>query len=175
MSPARALLALAAMAATLATLTSACDGEPPHEHEFVRDAALDEAQLTSAPGDTKSHENGANCMACHSAASDSAETAGPGLFTVAASLWSGTPDDLAPLVEGASIQLRTEAFGGGDLIAEYPVDANGNVYTTDAIDFFGAPVFPHVVRGDNVISMPFPTNSGACNLCHHVGGIELIP
>ena len=145
------------------------------EEEFVRDPALDDVALTSTAADTKSHENGANCMECHSAASDAPERAGPGLFSVAGSLWAGSPGDLSPFTD-AVLQLRTDAFGAGELLIELPVDANGNVYTTEDIDFFGQAVFPHIVNGNgNTLSMPFPTNSGACNMCHQPGGIELFP
>ena len=152
---------------------AACEGGEPEP--FVRDPALDDAQLTSAAGTSESHENGTNCMECHSAATDSAETAGPGLFSVGVSLWTGSVEQLSPLV-GATIQLRTEPFGAGELIAEYISDDLGNAYTTDDIDFYAAALFPHVVHpnGEASLSMPFPTESGACNMCHHPGGIELL-
>jgi hypothetical protein len=154
-------------------VSGACDGVEPEP--FARDPALDDVQLASSATTSDSHENGENCMACHSVASNSAETAGPGLFSVGGSLWSGSPDALEPLA-GATIELRTEPFGAGEVIASIPSDALGNAYTTQEIDFFGAPVFPHVVHPNgNAISMPFPTESGACNMCHHPGGIELIP
>lgn len=162
------------LALALVIFTSACGpagdaGDDP----FSRDPALDDVTLTSAPADSKSHENGENCMRCHSAATTSVETAGPGIFSVGASLWTGSVDDLRPLA-GATIQLRTEPFGGGDIIAEIQGDSLGNAYTTDEIDFFTAPLFPHVIHGDNTLSMPFETNSGACNMCHFPGGIEII-
>jgi hypothetical protein len=166
----------AALLLALVAFAPACGGaEPdaPDDEPFVRDSTLDEAELTSAPGLAESHENGANCMACHSAASDSAATAGPGLFSVGLSLFIAGDDALAPL-SGATLELRTAPFGEGDLVASIPSDDLGNVYTTEPIDFFGAPLFPHVTRGAASISMPFPTQSGACNMCHFTGGVALV-
>lgn len=152
---------------------SACGAPANDEAPYTRPAELDGVRLSSGDGGSPSHQAGENCMACHSAASDAPERAGPGLFTVASTVWRSEGEALVPL-PGATIELRTAPFGGGELVLAIPTDAQGNAFTTEPVGFFGQSLFPHVVLEGRSVSMPFPTNSGACNMCHHTGGLEIV-
>lgn len=155
MAPRRiSLLALA--------LFVACD-EPesdplPGDPDFVRDPALDR-ELVSARGGTASHNAGSNCMECHQQFGP-----GPGRFTVAGTVLDpdGTPSP------DAVVELWTGAGGNGELVLRLEADALGNFFTTEALDLTRAPAYPFVIAADGTRTnfMPFPTLSGACNLCH---------
>lgn len=148
-------------AALAALLLGACDSEPEPflgDPDYVRDDALDVA-LVSAHGDTRSHNVGQNCMQCHQP-----HGPGPGLFTAAGTIYDA---DGAPHPDG-SIELRT---GDGALIVRIEADASGNFYTTEELPLPDTPLFPTAVSDDEQRrrSMPWPTASAACNVCH-VGG-----
>jgi hypothetical protein len=115
-------------------------------------------QLKSRRGGS-SHEAGKNCMACHGP-----NGLGPGLFTVAGTaVTSGrkpNPD--------ATILLSTQPNGAGTVVLTLQADAQGNFYSTEPLPLPDMPLFPRVEGAEplSFISMPFPTNSGACNMCH---------
>lgn len=158
----------------------ACDGGDDPGSAFVRDPALDAVTVTSEAGRT-SHEAGGNCMSCHGPNGE-----GPGRFTFAGTVFAGVraeggdtdggflPGDGSTLA-GAIVELRTAPFGGGELRHRVIADDAGNFYTTEAVDFFGEALFPTVFdpEGVDFLGMPFPTQSGACNMCHHLGGLTL--
>ena len=72
----------------------------------------------------------------------------------------------------ATVELWTMPGGQGDLVLRIEADALGNFYTTAPLDLAGAPAFPFVRSADGMSAnlMPFPTSSGACNVCHAAGG-----
>ncbi|HEX5748488.1 MAG TPA: hypothetical protein VFZ09_19775 [Archangium sp.] len=47
-------------------------------------------------------------------------------------------------------------------------DTSGNFYTTEAVPLPDTPLFPKVMNATSEAYnfMPFPTASGACNVCH---------
>lgn len=150
-------------------LASACDtgdndsgpfiGDP----DYVRDPTLD-VELISAKGDSRSHNIGENCMRCHQARGP-----GPGQFTAAGTMYDA---DGAPHSDGA-VDLKT---GDGTLVLRIHADSNGNFYTTEPLPLPDTPLFPTALSsdGERSRSMPFPTNSAACNVCHAGGaGIRL--
>lgn len=143
-------------------LLAACDRDepiPPGDPEFVRDPALD-VELVSAPGGTTSHNEGQNCMECHQAKGPA-----PGRFSVAGTVFDG---DGTPSPD-AVVELWTEPAGQGELLLRVEADALGNFYTTAAeLVLTERPAFPYVRAEDGVRAnlMPFPTMSGACNVCH---------
>jgi hypothetical protein len=131
---------------------------PPGDPGFVRDPALD-VENTSAPSETRSHNMGQNCMNCH-------QTFGPGkgLFTTAGTLYGSNG---APL-PGGSVELRTAPNGQGELVLSVAIDGNGNFFTTEELPFPDSALFPFVKGPGSAGTafMPFPTISGACNVCH---------
>ncbi|MBZ5715032.1 hypothetical protein [Nannocystis pusilla] len=154
----------------LALAPLACGDPEPEpflgDDEFVRDPALD-VELVSARGDDISHAVGDNCMRCHQE-----NGPGPGRFTVAGTLHDA---DGAPAPDGL-VELRTAPDGAGDLVLAIEVDARGNFYSTEPLAFPDTALFPTVYSGDGARKnhMPFPTSSGACNVCHAGGfGVRL--
>lgn len=143
-------------------LLSACDdvddAPAPGDPEFVRDPALDRA-LISARGGMTSHEEGENCMECHQEFGP-----GPGRFTVAGTV-VGADGGPSP---DAIVELWTAPGGQGELVIRVEADARGNFFTTEELELADAPAFPFVraAEGDGANLMPFPTRSGACNVCH---------
>lgn len=129
----------------------------PGDPRFVRDPALD-VDNVSAAGEARSHNMGLNCMNCHQA-----HGPGKGRFTTAGTLFDATGKPLA----GGTIELRTAPNGQGDLILDIAIDDNGNFFTTETLPFPDSALFPYI-RGpaQGTAFMPFPTLSGACNLCH---------
>jgi hypothetical protein len=159
-----ARLALAALAA-LSPL--ACDDDPGPfigDPDYVRDSALD-VELVSAHGDTRSHNVGQNCMQCHQS-----HGPGPGLFTAAGTIYDV---DGAPHPDG-SLELHG---GDGVLVVRIEADSNGNFYTTRALPLPDSPLLPTVLSDDEQRrrSMPWPTNSAACNVCHVGGQVIRLP
>lgn len=132
--------------------------------DYVRDPALD-VELVSANGDTRSHNVGDNCMACHQA-----HGPGPGRFTAAGTMYDA---DGAPHIDGA-LELRD---GEGQLVLRVEADSNGNFYTTEALPLPDQPLFPAVYDRDDKLrnAMPFPTSSAACNVCHVGAAVIVVP
>lgn len=126
--------------------------------DYVRDPALDVA-LRSAHGEANSHNVGENCMQCHQERGP-----GPGRFSAAGTLHDA---DGAPLADGI-LELRSAPDGNGELVLRVEADGLGNFYTTDPLPLADMPLFPTVYGPDGVGKnfMPFPTLSGACNVCH---------
>ncbi|QSQ22162.1 hypothetical protein JY651_44720 [Pyxidicoccus parkwayensis] len=123
-----------------------------------RSPELDAVSLKSQRGGT-SHEAGNNCMTCHGP-----NGTAPGRFTVAGTAVTSArkpnPD--------ATITLSTAPNGGGTVVLTLEADASGNFYTTQAAPFPDQSLYPRVTSRAtaSVNFMPFPTMSGACNVCH---------
>lgn len=119
----------------------------------------------SRNGGTESHNTGQNCMNCHKTGGS-----GEGRFTVAGTLY--TTDLSTPSPNGV-VKLYTDVNGAGQLKATIYVDAKGNFYTTEAIDFSQG-LYP-VVTGSSGNSqyMPPMISTGACNSCHGTNTTKL--
>lgn len=157
-------------AALLLLTLAACDADADAPDDpvigdpaFVRDPALD-VDLQSRHGDAISHNLGQNCMHCHQAFGP-----GRGRFSLAGTLHGV---DGEPHPDG-TIELRSAPGGGGELVLRLEVDGLGNFYTTESLPLPDTPLFPTVLSAsaDAINGMPFPTRSGACNLCHAGGAI----
>ena len=112
----------------------------------------------SQTGDTKSHNAGQNCMNCHKAGGN-----GDGQFNVAGTVYNA---QLASTFPNAVIKLYSQANGSGTLRATINGDANGNFFTTEAVDFTGG-LYPAILgSGTNIKYMSGPITSGACSSCH---------
>jgi hypothetical protein len=129
---------------------------PKTETEKPRAAELDGVKLTSS-AEKKSHFAGQNCMTCHSANGN-----GPGLFQVAGTLYTSQ----GAINPGGTIELRSAPRQGGELIVSLQADLDGNFYSTDAVGLENVRRFVVVKGARETVEMPFPTESGACNLCH---------
>jgi len=137
----------------------------PGDPRFVRDPALDVENI-SVLGEKRSHNMGQNCMNCHQA-----HGPGKGRFSSAGTVFDAMDKPLA----GGTIELRSAPNGQGDLILALDVDDNGNFFTTAPLPFPDSALFPTIKGPDGNIAafMPFPTISGACNVCH-VGAQQLL-
>lgn len=156
--------AVALVTALLAGCDDGDDGPFIGDPDYVRDPALD-VELISRNGDTRSHNIGQNCMECHQSRGP-----GPGRFTAAGTLYDA---DGAPHVDGA-VELRN---GEGKVVLRIAADSSGNFYTTEPLPLPDTPLFPTAYSSDNERSrsMPFPTRSAACNVCHAGGQVIQLP
>lgn len=158
----------ALLLAGLCLLACDSDAEPfIGDPDYVRDPALD-VNLRSSHGEAISHNIGQNCMQCHQA-----HGPGPGRFSVAGTLHDA---DGSPLPDG-TLELRSAPDGNGELVLSIEADALGNFYATDVLPLAETPLFPTVYGADGVGKnfMPFPTRSGACNVCHVGSAVVRIP
>ena len=105
---------------------------------------------------TKSQGMSGNCMTCHK---DKGEAKRDGWFTVAGTVYDETSSNVNP---NTTIKLYTEA---GDLKHTIEVDAQGNFYSTEAIDF-SVGLYPSATGVTSEIHMSFPITTGQCNSCH---------
>ena len=94
---------------------------------------------------------------------------GRGIYTLAGSLFNsdGTPaanGKVTLYADGAKTQA----------VASVDADGLGNFYTTSTLPFPNQALFVKIesADGQKSKSMPFPTLSGACNVCH-TGGSKL--
>ena len=113
----------------------------------------------SAHGATRSHNAGENCISCHRQGGE-----GKGWFTVAGTVYRSNQVDVAP---NATIELRDRPLGGGELLHTIEVDALGNFYTTEEIDFSPG-LFPGVTGDGGTRWKSLETYDGECTLCHGV-------
>jgi hypothetical protein len=142
-----------------------CMSEPeviePGDPAFDRDPSLD-VDNRSATGERRSHNMGLNCMRCHQQFGP-----GKGRFTIGLTVLGPRGLEPNPLLR----LYDAPVDAGGKLVAELRGDALGNVFTTDPMPFPEAELFPVVQSEDGARrrAMPFPTGSGACNICHKPG------
>ncbi len=107
---------------------------------------------------TKSHYAGDNCMTCHKSGGE-----GEGWFTIAGTVYTDTTG--TNILPNATIKLFTGPDGSGEVRTTIEVDALGNFYTTQNIDFSGG-LFPSVSTDSGVKYMSTSVTTGACSSCH---------
>lgn len=113
----------------------------------------------------ESHNNGQNCMSCHKSGGQ-----GEGHFNVAGSVYDSLQVSHQP---NGTVKLYTGPDGTGVLKYTIEVDAKGNFYTTENIDF-GSGLYPSVVGTAGIQHfMSTTTTTGACNSCHNVSTDKL--
>lgn len=105
----------------------------------------------------KSHNTGKNCMECHVSGGS-----GEGWFNAAGTVYDSTKTTVYP---GATVRLYSGPGGTGNIKATIQVDANGNFYTTENIDF-GNGLYPSVEGNKLKKYMGSSITAGACNGCH---------
>ncbi len=127
------------------------------ESNFLKKSE-NESQV-SKRGDDESHNEGQNCMNCHYT-----EGKGNGWYTIAGTLYA---DSLGSSVNpNGTIRLFTGPSGTGKLILSIEVDARGNFYTTDPVDFSNG-LYPSVINTSGIsLYYDTPISIGQCNLCH---------
>ncbi len=107
--------------------------------------------------DDESHNMGQDCMTCHKSGGE-----GEGWFNAAGTVYDTTQSNT---LANATIRLFTEANGGGQLKYTIEVDAKGNFYTTEDVNF-GDGLFPSVKGPTGAKFMSTSVKTGACNSCH---------
>ncbi len=116
----------------------------------------------SQNNDRRSHNNGALCQNCHKKGGDGA---GAGWFVVAGSGF--LPDLITPNANGRIVLYKGQN-GTGQAVATIPVDALGNFYSTESIDFANGLYPAFEGAGGTVKYMGQVTRVGSCNGCHGV-------
>jgi hypothetical protein len=141
----------------------------PGDPAFLRDPSLDVANL-SAHDEQRSHNAGLNCMTCHQAFGP-----GKGRFSIGVTVF-GPDGSIAPNPVLELYRARPTAGASPDYVL--PGDLRGNIYTTAAMPLPDTALFVVVRSRDGTLrnTMPFPTGSGACNVCHRTGfEVKLLP
>lgn len=111
-------------------------------------------------GDDDSHNMGQNCMNCHKSGG-----AGEGWFNAAGTVYNAAFTNVQP---NGTVKLYTGPDGTGTLKYTIEVDAKGNFYTTEDIDF-GSGLYPGITgTSGDVQYMSSAITNGACNSCHGV-------
>lgn len=115
----------------------------------------------SASGENESHNNGQNCMSCHVSGGK-----GDGCFIAAGSVYNSAGS--SPVGSGV-VRLYTGPNGTGTVAAEIAVDAKGNFYTTESINFGSTGLYPSYTNSTGQTKyMGSFTGNGQCNSCHGV-------
>lgn len=108
----------------------------------------------------ESHNAGRNCMECHVSGGP-----GKGWFQAAGTVYNSTYSAVQP---NGVVKLYTGPDGTGTLKATIEVDAKGNFFTTDAIDFTGG-LYPKLTGTSGTsMAMGSSITMGQCNSCHGV-------
>jgi mono/diheme cytochrome c family protein len=113
----------------------------------------------SSYNSTKSHNTGRNCMQCHRNGGE-----GAGWFTFAGTVYKTDQQSTYP---NTTVLLSTAAGGGGKEIKRIAVDARGNFYTTETVNW-GSGIYVSVQSPNETKYMYGSLGSGACNMCHGV-------
>jgi mono/diheme cytochrome c family protein len=113
----------------------------------------------SSYNSTESHNTGRNCMQCHRNGGE-----GAGWFTFAGTVYN---TDLQTTYPNTTVILYSAPAGGGNVIKHIAVDARGNFYTTESIDW-GSGLYAGVQSPNETKYMYASLGSGACNMCHGV-------
>ncbi|MGA3013769.1 MAG: hypothetical protein ABSD71_07010 [Bacteroidales bacterium] len=114
--------------------------------------------MTSAYGDTSSHDVGTACLSCHNSGGSNSYW-----WSFAGTVYEPNESDLNP---NGTIYLFTSVNGTGTLIAVLPIDAKGNFYTSNLVSFSSG-LYPGVKSASGETRyMQSSTKSGDCNSCH---------
>ncbi|MDX1618980.1 MAG: hypothetical protein R3224_09350 [Balneolaceae bacterium] len=108
---------------------------------------------------TESHNMGENCMDCHVIGGS-----GKGWFSVAGTVYDSTKTTPLP---NTVVRLYTGPAGTGTIVSSVEVDALGNFFTTDSVDF-GEGLFTGVIGSTTTQFMDSTISDGSCNRCHGI-------
>lgn len=118
----------------------------------------DNSTNISANFQSRSHNMGRNCMQCHTSGGE-----GEGWFTAAGTAYKSDGRTTSP---NGKVELWTGKDGTGVLVTTIQVDARGNFFTTESIDY-GSGLYPKVISATGASkSMPSSITEGRCNNCH---------
>lgn len=106
---------------------------------------------------SRSHHAGRNCMDCHERGSE-----GAGWFTVAGTVYDSVGENI---YTNATVYLCSAPNENGVILHEIPVDANGNCYTTDDVNYTNG-VYAAVKGKKSTVYMAGKITDGECNRCH---------
>lgn len=115
----------------------------------------DETKISSH-NSSESHKVGDDCMKCHKSGGE-----GEGWFDLAGSVYNSAGNSVFSI---ATVKLYDGPIDEGNVINVVEVDAKGNFYTTEDIDF-GEGLYVSVM-GNEEIPMNSKITTGACNSCH---------
>lgn len=113
--------------------------------------------LISKNGRNESHQQGNNCMQCHTSGGK-----GEGWFVVAGTVYSLNSQATLP---NGLILFFTGPNGSGTHLTTVETDQLGNFYSTEDFDF-STGVYTAAKGNDTTIYMNNPITSGQCNSCH---------
>ena len=113
----------------------------------------------SSHTENESHNTGQNCMNCHSQGGSD-----EGWFNVAGTVYDSLKTDTYP---NATVMLYTGPNATGDLKYTIEVDAKGNFYTTENIEF-GNGLYVSTQGNTGTTHMISILSMGECNSCHGV-------
>lgn len=117
----------------------------------------DSGGMSSITGSYRSHNTGKDCMSCHKPGGGEAP-----VWKVAGTVYNEAGTATNPT---ATVKLYTGPDATGTLKYTLQVDAKGNFYTGENIDFSGG-LYPSVISSTSTYSMSSPITTGACNSCH---------
>lgn len=113
--------------------------------------------LISKNGQNESHQQGNNCMKCHTSGGK-----GEGWFVVAGTVYSL---NLQTTLPNGLILFFSGPNGSGTLLKTIETDQLGNFYSTEDFDF-SAGVYTAATGNDTTIYMNAQVTTGQCNSCH---------
>lgn len=116
-------------------------------------------QKVSTHNEKESHNMGINCMNCHKSGGS-----GEGIFNIAGTVYN---DLKTGTYANATVKLFTEPNETGLLKYTVQVDAFGNFYTTENIDF-GTGLYPSIEGNSSTTNMASSITTGQCNSCHGI-------
>ncbi|HMB41013.1 MAG TPA: hypothetical protein VKM37_03475 [Balneolaceae bacterium] len=117
------------------------------------------SEVISAYNSSESHRAGENCMNCHISSGS-----GDGVFSVAGTVYNESRSSPLP---NSTIRLYSAPDAESDPLYVIEVDAKGNFYTTENIDF-GEGLYTSVQGPSAEIFMESIVTNGSCNSCHGV-------
>jgi hypothetical protein len=128
-----------------------------------KDATCGETNISTSGGDD-SHNNGQNCMQCHTNGGE-----GEGCFTAAGSVYNSA---LTSPVNSGKVEFFTQANGAGQLMYTVQIDSYGNFCSTADMNVAG--LFPRVTGPTGTQqAMSSSLSSGKCNTCHNASTAKI--
>ena len=113
----------------------------------------------SRHGEAFSHHTGENCVSCHREGGEA-----KGWFTVSGTVYM---PDLEMVHANTTVRLFQLPSGAGQAVGIIEVDANGNFFTTAALDLRGG-LYPAIYSSTASKQKALITTDGACSSCHGV-------
>jgi len=115
--------------------------------------------VVSAFNSSKSHRVGENCMNCHVLSGS-----GDGVFSTAGTVYN---ESLSSPLPNSTVRIYSSADSDEAPLYVIEVDAKGNFYTTESINF-GEGLYTSVQGSGAEIFMESAVTNGSCNSCHGV-------